>query len=146
MLLTVLIYTTSWLSFLGLRWCLFVSASTFIKQAFESDYPKLLRLFTDLGSRLSQNPPIVVQTAAAVPTDPPKDVCITQCLECSSVRSFDKTLSSFEAAYVTKSLSRLLDSVNVAFPLSSRNPPSRDDIVGIVRIMARYYLSFCTIM
>lgn len=132
--------------------CLFFSASTFIKQAFESDYPKLLRLFTDLGSRfLSQNPPIVVQTAAAVtaaavPTDPPKDVCITQCLESSSVRSFDKTLSSFEAAYVTKSLSRLLDSVNVAFPLSSRNPPSRDDIVGIVRIMARYYLSFCTIM
>lgn len=48
---------------------LFDSASTFLKQAFEGEYPKLLRLYNDLWSRLQQfsgassapNPGIVPQ-------------------------------------------------------------------------------------
>ena len=32
----------------------FLLASTFLKQAFEGEYPKLLRLYNDLWSRLQQ--------------------------------------------------------------------------------------------
>eukprot|EP00118_Oscarella_pearsei_P006868 m.32054 g.32054 ORF g.32054 m.32054 type:complete len:832 (+) comp31589_c0_seq8:1605-4100(+) len=110
-------------------------ASTFIKQAFESEYPKLLRLFNDLGSRLSQRQPIIIQSTTLNPTDPPTDVSITKCLEKSAAYSFGKTLSHFEAAYIARSLSRLLDSVNVVFPAGSKLPPSKDEIAGIVKTM-----------
>eukprot|EP00118_Oscarella_pearsei_P006866 m.32029 g.32029 ORF g.32029 m.32029 type:complete len:168 (+) comp31589_c0_seq2:2739-3242(+) len=113
-------------------------ASTFIKQAFESEYPKLLRLFNDLGSRLSQRQPIIIQSTTLNPTDPPTDVSITKCLEKSAAYSFGKTLSHFEAAYIARSLSRLLDSVNVVFPAGSKLPPSKDEIAGIVKTMTKY--------
>lgn len=41
---------------LGNAYCLLLSfaASTFLKQAFEGEYPKLLRLYNDLWKRLQQ--------------------------------------------------------------------------------------------
>ena len=45
--------------------CPFFLASTFLKQAFEGEYPKLLRLYNDLWSRLQQ-----FSSAANVPSAP----------------------------------------------------------------------------
>ena len=50
-----------WISFCQF----FFSASTFIKQAFEGEYPKLLRLYNDLWKRLEQ----FASTMATVTTE-----------------------------------------------------------------------------
>ena len=45
------------------------TASTFLKQAFEGEYPKLLRLYNDLWTRLQQfsSPASNVPTASILP-------------------------------------------------------------------------------
>jgi hypothetical protein len=109
-------------------------ASTFIKQALESEYPKLLRLFNELWQLLQQNPPISIQSTLGLsPTDLPRDIIITDCLHQPDAAPFKKALSPFETAYIARSLSRLLDSVNVVFPANARNPPSKQEVSGMAK-------------
>jgi len=47
------------------------------------------------------------------------------------------TLSQFETAYLSKSLSRLIDPINLVFSSSSASPPTDDEIDGIVKVISR---------
>lgn len=47
----------------------FAAASTFLKQAFEGEYPKLLRLYNDLWRRLQQFSDSMVAECLELPSD-----------------------------------------------------------------------------
>ena len=116
----------------------FIVASIFVKHALESEYPKLLRLFNDLWEQLRLNTPISIQSMSGLePTELPRDIVVTRCLHESDAAPFKDVLSPFESAYIAKSLSRLLDAVNVVFPANARNPPSKHEMIGIVKTVTR---------
>ncbi|KAJ3284748.1 Conserved oligomeric Golgi complex subunit [Borealophlyctis nickersoniae] len=96
-------------------------ASQFLHQLFQIGYPKLLRLFHDFFSRIA----VVSGSVFNEETKSPESV------------HFLKSLAAFETAYLSRSLSRLLDPVNFAFPdkplPGARTTPSRDDVDKIVR-------------
>ena len=49
-----------------------------------------------------------------------------------------KALSPFEKAYLSRSLSRLLDAINQLFTSVSRGPPREDDIVTAIKVINRW--------
>ena len=53
------------------------------------------------------------------------------------------TLSQFETAYLSKSLSRLIDPINLVFSSSLASPPTDDEIDGIVKVISRSVM--CTL-
>jgi hypothetical protein len=61
----------------------------------------------------------------------------TVCLRYSAEKALRDTLSQFESAFLSKSLSRLIDPINLVFSSSSANPPTDEEIDGIVRVMNR---------
>ncbi|WAR25753.1 COG5-like protein, partial [Mya arenaria] len=85
------------------------SASSFLKQAFEGEYPKLLRLYNDLWKRLQQFSLSVETDSLSLATD---------------------------TAYISKSLSRLFDPINLAFSTASFSPPSIEEVDNIVKTIS----------
>ena len=47
------------------------------------------------------------------------------------------SLMTFETAYLSRSLSRLFDPINLVFPSGAQNVPSRDELNSIVKTMSR---------
>jgi hypothetical protein len=48
-----------------------------------------------------------------------------------------ETLANFETAYLSRSLSRLFDPINLAFSTASFNPPTVEEIDSIVKTISR---------
>ena len=82
-------------------------ASAQVSQTLETEYPRLLRLFKDLFSRLKEHPE----------HDPEVTIRIA--------------LASFETAFLSRSFSRVSEPVNMS--VSSRNAPASTDIATIVK-------------
>lgn len=87
-------------------------ASSQISQALETEYPRLLRLFKDLFSRLKQS-----QVSISSEYDPEVTTRIA--------------LASFETSFLSRSFSRVSEPVNMS--VSSRNPPCAADVTTIVK-------------
>ncbi|XP_055958266.1 conserved oligomeric Golgi complex subunit 5 [Patella vulgata] len=116
--------------------------SSFLKQAFEGEYPKLLRLYNDLWKRLHQFSVSMVNAGSnmsdtgIVEEDGHNDEFFT--LTSKSKDSYDSekalrnTLSKFETAYLSKSLSRLFDPINLVFS-SNQNPPTTEEVENIIK-------------
>ena len=65
-------------------------------------------------------------------------VCMCVCVSvCSGETALRDTLSQFEMAYLSKSLSRLIDPINLVFSSSSASPPTDEEIDGIVKVISR---------
>jgi len=56
---------------------------------------------------------------------------------CSGEHALRDTLSQFETAYLSRSLSRLIDPINLFFSSSSASPPTDDEIDGVVKVISR---------
>lgn len=56
----------------------------------------------------------------------------------SPEKALKDSLQQYEAAYLSKSLSRLFDPINLVFPPGGRNPPSSDELDSIIKTIARY--------
>lgn len=118
--------------------------STFLKQAFEGEYPKLLNLFNELWKRLmnleSQQTARGALTSTSSWEDSPGDIegpwFFSTDNDFRPEELLCNTLKLFENAYLSRSLSRLLDTVNVATSTSTRDTPTREDIEGILRVIA----------
>ncbi|XP_048741093.2 conserved oligomeric Golgi complex subunit 5-like isoform X2 [Ostrea edulis] len=117
-------------------------ASTHLKQAFEGEYPKLLRLYNDLWKRLQQ---FSITTATSVSQSEPSgeeetnmedDIFIpgSKQSQYDSEKALRNTLTKFENAYLSKSLSRLFDPINLAF--STVNPPTTQEVETIVKTIS----------
>ncbi|KAB0342542.1 hypothetical protein FD754_019468, partial [Muntiacus muntjak] len=123
--------------------------SMFLKQAFEGEYPKLLRLYNDLWKRLQQYSQNIQGNFNSSGTadlyadlqhmeDDTQDVFIPKKPDYDPEKALKDSLQPYEAAYLSKSLSRLFDPINLVFPPGGRNPPSADELEGIIKTIARY--------
>ncbi|KAM5236600.1 conserved oligomeric Golgi complex subunit 5 isoform 3-T3 [Ctenodactylus gundi] len=123
------------------------NSSVFLKQAFEGEYPKLLRLYNDLWKRLQQYSQNIQGNFSAGGTpdlcvdlqhteDDTHDVFIPRQLDYDPEKALKDSLQPYEAAYLSKSLSRLFDPINLVFPPGGRNPPSSDELDGIMKTIA----------
>ncbi|XP_064606457.1 conserved oligomeric Golgi complex subunit 5-like [Liolophura sinensis] len=121
------------------------NGSTFLKQAFEGEFPKLLRLYNDLWKRLQQfsaNMNITSSASAPVPEVPHEGVetdlfCTDGNLkaEYNPEEALRKSLHAFETAYLSRSLSRLFDPINLVFSSGSQNPPTSEEVDSIVKVV-----------
>ncbi|XP_060052379.1 conserved oligomeric Golgi complex subunit 5 isoform X2 [Erinaceus europaeus] len=123
------------------------NSSTFLKQAFEGEYPKLLRLYNDLWKRLQQYSQNIHGKFIASGTtdlyvdlqhmeDSTQDTFISKRADYDPEVALKDSLQPYEAAYLSKSLSRLFDPINLVFPSGGRNPPSSDELEGIIKTIA----------
>ncbi|KAM4748513.1 conserved oligomeric Golgi complex subunit 5 [Rhinophrynus dorsalis] len=123
------------------------TASMFLKQAFEGEYPKLLRLYNDLWKRLQQYSQNLQGSFAnsgnadLVPElqqleDDAQDIFMIKKLDQDPEKMLKDSLQPYEAAYLSKSLSRLFDPINLVFPPGGRNPPSTDELDSIIKTIA----------
>ncbi|XP_041832783.1 conserved oligomeric Golgi complex subunit 5 isoform X2 [Melanotaenia boesemani] len=122
-------------------------ASSFLKQAFEGEYPKLLRLYNELWRRLQQYSSSLqglvtmgggVEAAldiAAADSDS-QDLFTHSKKDYNPEKALKDSLQPYEAAYLSKSLSRLFDPINLVFPMGGRNPPSNDELDSIIKTIS----------
>ncbi|KAH0616501.1 hypothetical protein JD844_027644 [Phrynosoma platyrhinos] len=122
-------------------------ASMFLKQAFEGEYPKLLRLYNDLWKRLqqySENIQINFITNGSAEhfaelqqiEDDAQDIFMQKKQDYDPEIALKDSLQPYEAAYLSKSLSRLFDPINLVFPPGGRSPPSTDELDSIIKTIA----------
>lgn len=122
--------------------------SILVKQALESEYPKLLRLFLDLYSRIQS------QETSTQPTylfdQPELTFQLGGVAELNAVTGLDEkntaqdpqqqmvdSFKKFENAYLSRSLSRLFDPINLVFSSSSSSSlPSSADQEAIIKTMS----------
>lgn len=94
-----------------------------MQQTFQTEYPRLLRLFHDFLSR------IAVVTGHLG----------TDFLKTSKSLAILKVLANFESAYLSKSLTRLLDPINSCFPEGvgglSKVSPKKEDVDKLIRVI-----------
>ncbi|XP_059094020.1 conserved oligomeric Golgi complex subunit 5-like [Tigriopus californicus] len=100
--------------------------SNFLRQALEGEFPKLLRLFNDLWLRLHAMGKEIPFEESEKFTNPfqaakPQD-------------ELRNTMESFERAYLSRSLSRLFDPVNLMF--SSGETPIKGEIKQVLKGIA----------
>ncbi|XP_067860966.1 conserved oligomeric Golgi complex subunit 5 isoform X2 [Heptranchias perlo] len=123
------------------------NSSTFLKQAFEGEYPKLLRLYNDLWKRLQQYSQSIQSSITTggnsdlPPELPPReedmqDLFMLKKQDYDPEKALKDSLQSYESAYLSKSLSRLFDPINLVFPPGGRNPPSNDELDSIIKTIA----------
>ncbi|XP_077450408.1 conserved oligomeric Golgi complex subunit 5 [Stigmatopora argus] len=119
-------------------------ASSFLKQAFEGEYPKLLRLYNELWRRLQQHSASLRSSlsnsggtdgALEPETDHP-DLFSQSKADYNPEKLLKDSLHPYEAAYLSKSLSRLFDPINLVFPMGGRNPPSSDELDSIIKTIS----------
>ncbi|XP_069317811.1 conserved oligomeric Golgi complex subunit 5 isoform X7 [Eulemur rufifrons] len=124
-----------------------INTSAFLKQACEGEYPKLLRLYNDFWKRLQQYSQNIQGNFNASGTtdlfvdlqhmeDDTQDIFIPKKPDYDPERALKDSLQPYEAAYLSKSLSRLFDPINLVFPPGGRNPPSSDELDGIIKTIA----------
>ncbi|XP_033050954.1 conserved oligomeric Golgi complex subunit 5 isoform X3 [Trachypithecus francoisi] len=123
------------------------NSSMFLKQAFEGEYPKLLRLYNDLWKRLQQYSQNIQGNFNASGTtdlyvdlqhmeDDAQDIFIPKMPDYDPEKALKDSLQPYEAAYLSKSLSRLFDPINLVFPPGGRNSPSPEELDGIIKTIS----------
>uniref|UniRef100_A0A8C4GM49 Conserved oligomeric Golgi complex subunit 5 n=1 Tax=Dicentrarchus labrax TaxID=13489 RepID=A0A8C4GM49_DICLA len=122
-------------------------ASSFLKQAFEGEYPKLLRLYNELWRRLQQySASLQGALTSGGGMDASLDITATEAdsqdlfthgkQDYNPEKALKDSLQPYEAAYLSKSLSRLFDPINLVFPMGGRNPPSNDELDSIIKTIS----------
>lgn len=117
--------------------------STFVKQAFEVEFPKLLCMFNDLLKKLHQFSNTLVVLDTEIPfvekSDAETNIFLQKSVSqvnSSPAKSLRNTLTPFENAYLSRCLSRLTDSVNVVFTGSTKDAPTKSDMEGIIKAIS----------
>ena len=69
--------------------------------------------------------------------------------DCVLIRSPEQALKNsltpFENAYLSRSLSRLFDPINLVFPSGARNPPSKEELSSIAKTIGRLVYRCCCV-
>ena len=104
--------------------------SNFLKQALEGEYPKLLRLFNDLWRRLASSCGEMTYEELEKISSP----FLNRNKEEERLR---ESLKDFEQAYLSRSLSRLFDPVNLMF--SSGETPTDLEVKQVSRVLIFLY-------
>ncbi|CAK8697833.1 unnamed protein product [Clavelina lepadiformis] len=116
----------------------------FAKQAFEGEYPKLLRLYNDLWLKVTPYKDLLEGNLHDTKDALKKELSFIQSKQSSRVNGHEysaeaalkNSLRDFETAYLQRSISRLFDPINLVFPSGGRNPPSNEELEAIVRTIS----------
>jgi hypothetical protein len=100
--------------------------SSFVKQSFEGEYPKLLRLCGDLWKKL----------AALADVTPFQSGATETAGKFEPEKALREVLSSFENSYLSRSLSRLFDPVNLMFDGLTDAGPKKEEVDACVKAIA----------
>ena len=111
-------FWTATTEFLNSEFARISAASSFVKDSFVGEYPKLLRLFKESCTRISAPTNIDAQTTHR---------------QNESMMLTD-TISQFETEFLVRSLERMFDPVRLVFPDRGRLPPSVDEVVNICKV------------
>ncbi|KAL6459736.1 hypothetical protein MHYP_G00314950 [Metynnis hypsauchen] len=121
-------------------------ASTFLKQALEGEFPKLLRLYNELWKRLQQYSANIqvapvgggsgLELDLTTPENDIQDLFTSTKQDYNPEKALKSSLQPYEAAYLSKSLSRLFDPINLVFPQGGYSPPSSDEMDSIIKTIA----------
>ncbi|XP_031695537.1 conserved oligomeric Golgi complex subunit 5-like [Anarrhichthys ocellatus] len=125
----------------------FSLASSFLKQALEGEYPKLLQLYNELWRRLQQySASLQGALTSSGGMDTSLDITATETdsqdlfthgtQDYNPEKALKDSLQPYEAAYLSKSLSRLFDPINLVFPMGGRNPASNDELDSIIKTIS----------
>uniref|UniRef100_A0AAR2JV81 Conserved oligomeric Golgi complex subunit 5 n=1 Tax=Pygocentrus nattereri TaxID=42514 RepID=A0AAR2JV81_PYGNA len=124
----------------------FSVASTFLKQALEGEFPKLLRLYNELWKRLQQYSANIqvapvgsgsgLELDLTTPENDIQDLFTSAKQDYDPEKALKSSLQPYEAAYLSKSLSRLFDPINLVFPQGGYSPPSSDEMDSIIKTIA----------
>lgn len=107
-----------------------VKDSSFIKSYLEGEFPKLLRLFTELSRRMKQ------QTGGDVLNYPTTDhASLNELAKFNPGELLRVVLSEFEAGYISTSLQRLNDPLNLMFSTAEGTPPQHDEVQALLRLI-----------
>lgn len=118
--------------------------SIFIQQAFEGEYPKLMRLYNNLWAKVLpfhealEGRPDAFKDASSFNAQEIEIENDTKPLETNfnPELALKQSLRSFETAYLQRSLSRLFDPVNLVFPPGAKNPPSDEEVEAIIKTIS----------
>lgn len=116
-------------------------SSSFIQQAFEGEYPKLIRIYNNLWNRVKSLSDALegkIHAFSDSSTFRISDMNDSESAQKSDSNfnpeiAFKQSLQSFQTAYLQRSLSRLFDPVNLIFPPGARNPPSDEEVDSIIK-------------
>ena len=98
--------------------------SSTIKQCFEGEFPKLIRFFNDLWSRLCQT------ANNSIFSSPETNLILNNPFEKLKSDDLRQVLVTFERQYLSRSLSRLFDPVNLMF---SGEAPKSEELDQVFR-------------
>ncbi|XP_057373546.1 conserved oligomeric Golgi complex subunit 5-like [Daphnia carinata] len=114
--------------------------SSHIKQAFEAEYPKLLRMSADLWGKLQQFHQEI--SAASNAANLANDEYLDEEQNTTATNQFNaetalrRSLATFQNAYLSRSLSRLFDPVNLMFSSGGNEGlPSSDECDNLIKII-----------
>ncbi|XP_065197441.1 conserved oligomeric Golgi complex subunit 5-like [Sycon ciliatum] len=112
--------------------------SSSMKQALEGEYPKLLRLIKALWARVLQLRSADAATIQPSTASPLFAMSFLDSDHASSVaeKQLRSSVSSFESAYLSRSLSQLLDPINLSFPVGSKQAPATQDLTSIIKTIS----------
>nr|CAH0110057.1 unnamed protein product [Daphnia galeata] len=115
--------------------------SSHIKQAFEAEYPKLLRMSADLWGKLQQFHQ-EISSASNVGTLTTDEFLDDEQISTETNNQFNaetalrRSLATFQNAYLSRSLSRLFDPVNLMFSSGGNEGlPSTDECDNLIKII-----------
>ncbi|CAG8566458.1 1120_t:CDS:10 [Diversispora eburnea] len=95
--------------------------NTFMQQTLINGYPKLIRLFRDFFTKLEEHGHLKLDGE----------------FQSQETLIMLHSILSFETGYLERSIIRLFDPINVAFPAGiHRTPPSKSDVTNIVRAIS----------
>uniref|UniRef100_A0A8B9QVU2 Conserved oligomeric Golgi complex subunit 5 n=1 Tax=Anas platyrhynchos TaxID=8839 RepID=A0A8B9QVU2_ANAPL len=109
-------------------------SSMFLKQAFEGEYPKLLSQNIQRNFNTSGSTDLFAELQQM--EEDTQDIFMQKKQDYDPEKALKDSLQQYEAAYLSKSLSRLFDPINLVFPPGGRNPPSSDELDSIIKTIA----------
>jgi len=113
-------FWTSATNYLKTEFARISAASSFVKDSFVGEYPKLLRLFKEACTRISASTNV--------------DALVSVHQNNSESSMLLRTVSQFEIEFLARSLERMFDPVRLVFPDRGRLPPSVDEVVNICKV------------
>uniref|UniRef100_T2M2V9 Conserved oligomeric Golgi complex subunit 5 n=1 Tax=Hydra vulgaris TaxID=6087 RepID=T2M2V9_HYDVU len=107
-----------------------VQGSKYLQNLFEGEYPKLLRLFNDFWLNVTS---FIDNNKATGNIGFRSEINIGFFSSTSPLESLKSCLQPFEKTYLSRSLSRLFDPINLVFPSGSTSVPTKDDLTVIIK-------------
>ena len=120
--------------------CLFnaQTKSNFVKQTFEGEYPKLVKLYEELWNKLKYTSNQFILSSVHLEIENKTEVIDQVIFKDDMEEGLRESLAQFEHAYLARSLSRLFDPINLMFGAGAGSAAglSVEEVTSLVTVIA----------